>query len=1082
MRLIDLFENFPMGRIRDSVVDTLPIIGVIPELDNGNLYLNYRFGTTLAAALSVQAGEHPYNKQIPWHTQQTVAPYTKQELDMVKLACQQSGFTLELLHDQRGREHQWVNTKSPVANLPMLESRRLLEAFGNQKISSDIQDTLPPVIVIPELNSGNNYPQYRFMTVMASIRAIKAGQVPYRKLQPWSNSLAVVGYTPEDIETIRMAAAEAGFAIDEVNHTPSREPQWVNTQSPVAQLPMMEAAAGGYDNAGTVAHSGIKVPVSPLIHNLSPADDRAVSWQVTPTGGLPQVLVVYPGRFQPLHRGHRAVYDALVRQFGPQVYLATSGRMDPDKSPFSYEDKQQMLRAAGIPLDHMVLVKNPYNPTEITSRYVPSNTVLVFAVGTKDLQEDPRFDFPESGMARKKDGSPAYLQKWQGLHRAQTMDHHGYVLAAPTETFAVLGKPSTSATEIRRAWRVTDSATRHEILTDLYGTHGQDLRQTFDRALPSKVQEVQSLDLQNSLHSQSQDLDFTRSRLSLTDHRNPLQSDSICEAPDTASEAQQIAAVQQVGYVIQYIKNPSPAVQLAAVQQDGWAIRFIKNPSPAVQLAAVQQDGSAIRFIKNPSPAVQLAAVQQRGRAIYYIKNPSPAVQLAAVQQNGRVIYYINNPSPAVQLAAVQQDGSAIVLIDHPSAELWSNPQAKHSIMRSLLTAIKSHNDSDAGHMYRMLCLTHCPWPELAVIGRSLDAAQITESLQDLNTASEAQQIAAVQQDGWAIHFIKNPSPAVQLAAVQQDGGAIQLIKNPSPAVQLAAVQQRGHAIYYINNPSPAVQLAAVQQDGTAIQYVKNPTPEMQMAAVQQNGLALCFIKNSSAALQIAALHQNPLAIRCFTARSVVHTEVWQDPQIKYNLMKAVLTEVRASSALTLLETYRKLRSLKCPWPELQIIDRSLKATFSREIAEGTRDLRTSAPVNAGSDIRPQHALDPGLLISAMCKFLIIAKQEIGLDQLPHIDWSLDPMVAPDSPSFGLFQNDRKVIKVTIRNRHPIDIMRTLAHELVHYQQDVEHRIHAHSGETGSPIENEANAMAGKIMRRFDQENPEMFALAPVAM
>jgi len=67
-----------------------------------------------------------------------------------------------------------------------------------------------------------------------------------------------------------------------------------------------------------------------------------------------------------------------------------------------------------------------------------------------------------------------------------------------------------------------------------------------------------------------------------------------------------------------------------------------------------------------------------------------------------------------------------------------------------------------------------------------------------------------------------------------------------------------------------------------------------------------------------------------------------------------------------------------------------------------------------------------------------------------------------------------------MRNRHPIDIMRTLAHELVHYQQDVEHKIGPDSGATGSPIENEANALAGQIMRRFDEENPELFALGAV--
>jgi hypothetical protein len=119
-----------------------------------------------------------------------------------------------------------------------------------------------------------------------------------------------------------------------------------------------------------------------------------------------------------------------------------------------------------------------------------------------------------------------------------------------------------------------------------------------------------------------------------------------------ASEAVQLAAVQQYGYAIRHIKNPSEAVQLAAVQQDWHAIRYIEKPSEALKLAAVQQYGYAIGYITNPSEAVQLAAVQRNGDAIYHIKNPSEAVQLAAVRQYGAAIGYIEDPSEAVKLAA----------------------------------------------------------------------------------------------------------------------------------------------------------------------------------------------------------------------------------------------------------------------------------------------------------------------------------------------------------------------------------------------------------------------------------------------
>ena len=42
-------------------------------------------------------------------------------------------------------------------------------------------------------------------------------------------------------------------------------------------------------------------------------------------------------------------------------------------------------------------------------------------------------------------------------------------------------------------------------------------------------------------------------------------------------------------------------MQLAAVEQNGEAIRYIKTPPEQVQLAAIKQDCYAIQYIDNPS-------------------------------------------------------------------------------------------------------------------------------------------------------------------------------------------------------------------------------------------------------------------------------------------------------------------------------------------------------------------------------------------------------------------------------------------------------------------------------------------------
>lgn len=104
---------------------------------------------------------------------------------------------------------------------------------------------------------------------------------------------------------------------------------------------------------------------------------------------------------------------------------------------------------------------------------------------------------------------------------------------------------------------------------------------------------------------------------------------------------------------------------------------------------------------------------------------------------------------------------------------------------------------------------------------------------------------------------------------------------------------------------------------------------------------------------------------------------------------------------------------------------------------------------------------------------LALCKEELQLDELPNIHLlSNTPAIkSGDKSSFGEFSGD--TIKVITTNRHPIDIMRTLAHELVHWKQKIEG--YEMNGEDGSEIENQANSIAGIILRRFGEKYPEYF-------
>ena len=105
--------------------------------------------------------------------------------------------------------------------------------------------------------------------------------------------------------------------------------------------------------------------------------------------------------------------------------------------------------------------------------------------------------------------------------------------------------------------------------------------------------------------------------------------------------------------------------------------------------------------------------------------------------------------------------------------------------------------------------------------------------------------------------------------------------------------------------------------------------------------------------------------------------------------------------------------------------------------------------------------------------FLNFISNELDLKDLPVIELVDDKNKAKEKKSFGTY--DGSTIIVNIAGRHPGDIFRTLAHELVHHKQNGEGRIKNDSGTTGSDIENEANAKAGIILRKFNHAYPAIF-------
>ena len=90
--------------------------------------------------------------------------------------------------------------------------------------------------------------------------------------------------------------------------------------------------------------------------------------------------------------------------------------------------------------------------------------------------------------------------------------------------------------------------------------------------------------------------------------------------------------------------------------------------------------------------------------------------------------------------------------------------------------------------------------------------------------------------------------------------------------------------------------------------------------------------------------------------------------------------------------------------------------------------------------------------------------------------------IVADRAKYGVetlayYAPDERLVVVYGKNRMTGDVMRSIAHELVHHKQNDEERLNdAGVGNDGSDIENEANAEAGVIMRKFGKKYQEIYS------
>jgi hypothetical protein len=216
-----------------------------------------------------------------------------------------------------------------------------------------------------------------------------------------------------------------------------------------------------------------------------------------------RLVVVYPGRFQPFHQGHAAVFAQLQGKFGrDNVWIATNPNVKIDaRSPFNLAEKVALMHAAGVTDDRIAKTTNPYLTQSCADAigFDPANTVVIFAVGEPDrarLEVDAVYtQFTPTGRPSKipdgkQVGDDKYYKSFKNFADCTTSDQHGYVVIVPevNKTVTINGKKynASHGTDCRNLWNQIrgDEPARQEFLTQLYGRATSELEHIFDK-IPS---------------------------------------------------------------------------------------------------------------------------------------------------------------------------------------------------------------------------------------------------------------------------------------------------------------------------------------------------------------------------------------------------------------------------------------------------------------------------------------------------------------------------------------------------------------------------------------------------------------------
>jgi hypothetical protein len=104
--------------------------------------------------------------------------------------------------------------------------------------------------------------------------------------------------------------------------------------------------------------------------------------------------------------------------------------------------------------------------------------------------------------------------------------------------------------------------------------------------------------------------------------------------------------------------------------------------------------------------------------------------------------------------------------------------------------------------------------------------------------------------------------------------------------------------------------------------------------------------------------------------------------------------------------------------------------------------------------------------------FVDFAHKELNIEKDCPIDVETEPSSEYTTGNYHI--QDRK-IKILDNGRKLADILRTIAHELVHHKQNELGMLVGEIPEIGGTIEDQANAYAGRLVKKYGKQTEDLY-------